>query len=256
MKEYGIITNNWNVLEPFALRLETGGKAKMLETKILIVDHTDFCDVLKAHLEAVGLTINTASDGVSGMTAFRKATPDVLLVAAELPYHGTQQLLALCAEHSTPVIVMAASGDIGAKIALLDAGADDVLVKPFDLYELVARIKALLRRVRALTDPRHSDVIRFENFEISQEKFELKLGGKKVDIPPKELQLLYCLASSPNRVFSREQLLEHVWDFAFLGDSRTVDVHIKRLREKLKGVSEKWALKTVWGVGYKFELYN
>lgn len=228
----------------------------MLETKILIVDHTDFCDVLKAHLEAVGLTINTASDGVSGMTAFRKATPDVLLVAAELPYHGTQQLLALCAEHSTPVIVIAASGDVGAKIALLDAGADDVLVKPFDLYELVARIKALLRRVRALTDPRHSDVIRFENFEISQEKFELKLGGKKVDIPPKELQLLYCLASSPNRVFSREQLLEHVWDFAFLGDSRTVDVHIKRLREKLKGVSEKWALKTVWGVGYKFELYN
>ncbi|MBR2011040.1 MAG: response regulator transcription factor [Clostridia bacterium] len=227
-----------------------------METKILIVDHTDFCDVLKAHLEAVGLTINTASDGVSGMTAFRKATPDVLLVAAELPYQGTQQLLALCAEHSTPVIVMAASGDVGAKIALLDAGADDVLVKPFDLYELVARIKALLRRVRALTDPRHSDVIRFENFEISQEKFELKLGGKKVDIPPKELQLLYCLASSPNRVFSREQLLEHVWDFAFLGDSRTVDVHIKRLREKLKGVSEKWALKTVWGVGYKFELYN
>lgn len=228
----------------------------MLETKILIVDHTDFCDALKAHLEAMGLAINTASDGASGMAAFRTVNPDVLLVAAEMPNHGTQQLLALCVERGTPVIVMLAGDDVGAKIALLDAGADDVMVKPFDFYELVARIKALLRRARVIAEPVNSDVIRFENFEISQEKFELKLGGKKVEIPPKELQLLYCLASSPNRVFSREQLLEHVWDFAFLGDSRTVDVHIKRLREKLKGASEKWALKTVWGVGYKFELYN
>ena len=138
----------------------------------------------------------------------------------------------------------------------LEMGADDYVEKPFDLKELSARVKAVLRRTRTHVAEDEGDVIKFENFEISQDRFELKLRGKKVDIPPKELQLLYCLASNPNRVFSRELLLEHVWDFAFLGDSRTVDVHIKRLREKLEGVSDKWALKTVWGIGYKFELYN
>ena len=128
------------------------------------------------------------------------------------------------------------------KVLGLEMGADDFVVKPFDLKELSARVKAVLRRYSLhLQHEVNDDVIRFENFEISQDKFELRLRGKKVDIPPKELQLLYCLASNPNRVFSREQLLEHVWDFAFLGDSRTVDVHIKRLREKLEGVSDKWA---------------
>ena len=162
----------------------------------------------------------------------------------------------LCAKNHVPVIVIATVWDSERVIALFEGGADDVVAKPFDLRLFSARVKALLRRARVASLPSHGDVIRFDNFEISQEKFELKLCGKKVEIPPKELQLLYCLAASPNRVFSREQLLEHVWDFAFLGDSRTVDVHIKRLREKLSGISDKWALKTVWGVGYKFELYN
>lgn len=228
----------------------------MLETKILIVDHTGFCDVLRAHLVAQGFAVNVANDGVSGGTAFRVEDPQILLVAEDLPHGGTANLIDLCAERGTPVLVMAAGENVATRIALLEAGADDVLTKPFDLGELVARIKALLRRAGRGITPVPGDVIRFDNFEISQERFELKLRGKKVEIPPKELQLLYCLASSPNRVFSREQLLEHVWDFAFLGDSRTVDVHIKRLREKLEGASDKWALKTVWGVGYKFEICN
>lgn len=159
-------------------------------------------------------------------------------------------------ESSKPVIMITAKGEVFNKVLALEMGADDVVVKPFDLKELNARIKAVLRRYQSHLNQDDSDVIKFDNFEISQDRFELKLKGKKVDIPPKELQLLYCLASNPNRVFSREQLLEHVWNFAFLGDSRTVDVHIKRLREKLEGVSDKWALKTVWGIGYKFELYN
>ena len=140
------------------------------------------------------------------------------------------------------------------QVAAFEAGADDIVCKPFDLPVLAARLKAILRRTRKSEEALAGDVIRYDNFEISRERFELKLRGIKVNIPPKELQLLYCLASNPNRVFSREQLLEHVWDFAFLGDSRTVDVHIKRLREKLKDVSPKWSLSTVWGIGYKFEL--
>jgi len=153
--------------------------------------------------------------------------------------------------------MVTAKGETFDKVLGLEMGADDFVVKPFDLKELSARVKAVMRRYQShLHKEDDDDVIKYENFEISQNRFELKLKGKKVDIPPKELQLLYCLASNPNRVFSRELLLEHVWDFAFLGDSRTVDVHIKRLREKLEGVSDKWALKTVWGIGYKFELYN
>lgn len=230
----------------------------MVGTKILVVDDDiAICDILKVHFEAEGCKVIVANDGVEGMFAFETTNPDLVLLDIMMPKRDGQQVLAdIRRINNTPVIMITAKGEVFDKVLALEMGADDVVVKPFDLKELNARIKAIMRRLQFQQQQESSDVIKFDNFEISQEKFELKLKGKKVDIPPKELQLLYCLASNPNRVFSREQLLNNVWDFAFLGDSRTVDVHIKRLREKLDGASEKWALKTVWGIGYKFELYN
>ena len=231
----------------------------MVGTKILVVDDDpNICDILKTHFENEGCEVFTANDGVEGLATFKANAPDIVLLDIMMPkMDGQQTLSEIRKESSKPVIMVSAKGEVFDKVLGLEMGADDFVVKPFELKELSARVKAVLRRYQSHTRKEEDgDVIRFENFEISQDKFELKLKGKKVDIPPKELQLLYCLASNPNRVFSREQLLEHVWDFAFLGDSRTVDVHIKRLREKLEGVSDKWALKTVWGIGYKFELYN
>lgn len=230
----------------------------MVGTRLLIVDDDpNICDILRTYFEKEGCDVVTAGDGIEGISLFRSVDPDLVLLDIMLPKMDGQQVLAeIRKESAKPVIMVTAKGEVFDKVLGLEMGADDFVVKPFDLKELSARIKAVLRRYQSHMRQDNSDVIKFENFEISQDKFELKLRGKKVDIPPKELQLLYCLASNPNRVFSREQLLEHVWDFAFLGDSRTVDVHIKRLREKLEGVSEKWALKTVWGIGYKFELYN
>ena len=230
----------------------------MVGTRILVVDDdANICDILKTHFEKEGCEVLTAGDGIEGLSVFKSASPDLVLLDIMLPkMDGQQMLTEIRKDSQKPVIMVTAKGEVFDKVLGLEMGADDFVVKPFDLKELSARVKAVLRRYRAHLQNDDGDVIKFENFEISQERFELKLKGKKVDIPPKELQLLYCLASNPNRVFSREQLLEHVWDFAFLGDSRTVDVHIKRLREKLEGVSEKWALKTVWGIGYKFELYN
>lgn len=230
----------------------------MVGTRLLIVDDDpNICDILRTYFEKEGCDVVTAGDGIEGISLFRSVDPDLVLLDIMLPKMDGQQVLAeIRKESAKPVIMVTAKGEVFDKVLGLEMGADDFVVKPFDLKELSARIKAVLRRYQSHMRQDNSDVIKFENFEISQDKFELKLRGKKVDIPPKELQLLYCLASNPNRVFSREQLLEHVWDFAFLGDSRTVDVHIKRLREKLEGVSDKWALKTVWGIGYKFELYN
>ena len=227
----------------------------MVGTKILVVDDdANICDILKTHFEKESCEVITASDGVEGLAAFKANSPDLVPLDIMMPKMDGQQMLAeIRKESSKPVIMLSAKGEAFDKVLALEMGADDYVVKPFDLKELSARIKAVLRRYQSHVGQEDGDVIKFDNFEISQEKFELKLKGKKVDIPPKELQLLYCLASNPNHVFSREQLLEHVWDFAFLGDSRTVDVHIKRLREKLEGVSDQWSLKTVWGVGYKFE---
>ena len=157
---------------------------------------------------------------------------------------------------SKPIIMITAKGETFDKVLGLELGADDFIVKPFDMKELSARIKAVLRRSNPRETTESDEVVRFDNIEISKQKYELKLKGKSVDIPPKELVLLYFLASNCNRVFSRDQLLDKVWGFDYLGDSRTVDVHVKRLREKLDGVSDKWTLKTVWGVGYKFEVFE
>ncbi len=228
----------------------------MSGTRILVVDDDPgICDILKVHFEAEGCQVITAGDGEEGLATFKDTLPDLVLLDIMLPKKDGQQVLSeLRKDYATPVIMITAKGEIFDRVLALEMGADDVVVKPFDLKELTARVRAVKRRYQTADEGEGSDVVKYENFEISRNKFELKLYGEKVVVPPKELQLLYCLAANPNRVFSREQLLEYVWEFGFLGDSRTVDVHIKRLREKLDGVSEKWALRTVWGIGYKFEV--
>jgi DNA-binding response OmpR family regulator len=152
--------------------------------------------------------------------------------------------------------MLTAKGEVFDKVLSLELGADDYITKPFDMRELSARVKSVLRRCQAGADKANDETLRFDNLEISRDRYELKLSGKTVDVPPKELDLLYFLASNANHVFTRDQLLDKVWGFEYLGDSRTVDVHVKRLREKLDGVSNEWNLKTVWGVGYKFEVIS
>lgn len=228
----------------------------MMGTKILVVDdEANICDMLRIYLENEGYEVKTASDGAEGISYFKMYEPDLVLLDIMLPQKDGWQVCREIREMSSkPVIMITAKGDVFDKVLGLELGADDFVVKPFDMKELSARIKAVLRRYYAHDNQQNDEVIKFDNIEISFDKYELKLRGERVDIPPKELQLLYFLASNYNHVFTRDQLLDKVWGFDYLGDSRTVDVHVKRLREKLEGVSDKWLLKTVWGVGYKFEL--
>lgn len=227
----------------------------MLDTKILIVDDdAAICDVLKIYFENEGYEVKVATDGAEGVSAFKMYSPDLVLLDIMLPKKDGWQVCREIREISSkPVIMVTAKGEVFDKVLGLELGADDFVVKPFDMKELSARVKAVLRRSQAHGDRDDDEVVKFENLEISLQKYELKLNGKSIDIPPKELELLYFLTSNYNRVFTRDQLLDKVWGFDYLGDSRTVDVHVKRLREKLEGVSDKWTLKTVWGVGYKFE---
>ena len=228
----------------------------MLDTKILIVDDdAAICDVLKIYFENEGYEVKVATDGAEGVRAFKMYSPDLVLLDILLPKKDGWQVCREIREISSkPVIMVTAKGEVFDKVLGLELGADDFVVKPFDMKELSARVKAVLRRSQAHGDRDDDEVVKFENLEISLQKYELKLNGKSIDIPPKELELLYFLTSNYNRVFTRDQLLDKVWGFDYLGDSRTVDVHVKRLRERLEGVSDKWTLKTVWGVGYKFEL--
>ena len=230
----------------------------MLDTKSLIVDDdTKICDLLKLYFENEGYAVKSANDGVEGLTYFKIHEPDLVLLDIMLPKKDGWQVCREIREMSNkPVIMITAKGDVFDKVLGLELGADDFVVKPFDMKELSARVKAVLRRYSSQGNNNDDEAIKFDNIEISRQKYELKLAGKAVDIPPKELELLYFLASNYNRVFTRDQLLDKVWGFDYLGDSRTVDVHVKRLREKLEGVSDKWLLKTVWGVGYKFETLN
>ncbi|MBQ1976313.1 MAG: response regulator transcription factor [Clostridia bacterium] len=225
-------------------------------TKILVIDDdANICDLLRLYFENENYEVKTASDGVEGISYFKMYEPDLVLLDIMLP---KKDGWAVCREiremSSKPVIMITAKGEVFDKVLGLELGADDFVVKPFDMKELSARVKAVLRRYSAHMNHNDDEVVKFDNIEISRQKYELKLRGKAVDIPPKELDLLYFLASNCDRVFTRDQLLDKVWGFDYLGDSRTVDVHVKRLREKLEGVSDKWTLKTVWGVGYKFEL--
>ena len=228
-----------------------------METKLLIVDDDpNICDMLKLYFENEGYKIRTANDGVEGVQAFKMYDPDLVLLDIMMPKKDGWQVCREIREMSPkPVIMITAKGEVFDKVLGLELGADDFIVKPFDMKELSARIKAVLRRYNAHSKTSDDEIVKFENIEISLQKYELKLNGKAIDIPPKELELLYFLASNCNRVFTRDQLLDKVWGFDYLGDSRTVDVHVKRLREKLEGASDKWTLKTVWGVGYKFETF-
>ena len=226
--------------------------------KILVVDDdVNICDILRMYLEREGYEVKIANDGAEGVESFKRFEPDLVLLDIMMPKKDGWQVCREIREISPkPVIMITAKGEVFDKVLGLELGADDFIVKPFDMKELSARIKAVLRRYHAHGNMADEEIIKFENIEISLQKYELKLRGKSIDIPPKELELLYFLASNCNRVFTRDQLLDKVWGFDYLGDSRTVDVHVKRLREKLEGVSDKWILKTVWGVGYKFDLLN
>ena len=230
----------------------------MMDTKILLIDDdANICDLVKVYLENEGYEVKTASDGTEGLSYFKMYEPDLVLLDIMLPKKDGWQICREIREQSSkPIIMITAKSEVFDKVLGLELGSDDFIVKPFNVKELSARIKAVLRRCSSHSSQSDDDVIKFENIEISLQKYELKLCGKSVDVPPKELELLYFLASNSNHVFTRDQLLDKVWGFDYLGDSRTVDVHVKRLREKLDGISDKWTLKTVWGVGYKFEILN
>lgn len=224
-------------------------------TKILVIDDDpNITDLLKMYLEKEGYEVKTAADGQEGLTTFKMYEPDLILLDVMLPRKDGLQICREIRDHSSkPVIMISAKGETFDKVLGLELGADDYIVKPLDMKEVFARVKAVLRRY-AKHDTSDGELIKFDNLEISLQKYELRVKGKIVDVPPKELELIYFLASNYNHVFTRDQLLDKVWGFDYLGDSRTVDVHIKRLREKLEGVSEQWELKTVWSVGYKFEV--
>ncbi len=226
-----------------------------MATKVLVVeDEVNIAELLRLYLEREGYEVVTAGDGGKGVALFEQEKPDIVLLDIMLPVmDGWQVLKEIRSSSKTPVIMLTARGETEDKVNGLESGADDYIVKPFDGKEVIARIRAVLRRYGG-TEQDSGKKLTFDNLVIDMEAFELIIKGEHVDIPPKEMELLYHLASSPNRVYTRNQLLDEVWGFDYFGDSRTVDVHIKRLREKLEGVSDKWSLKTVWGVGYKFEL--
>lgn len=226
-----------------------------MPTKILVIDDDpNITDLLKMYLEKEGYEVKTAADGQEGHTTFKMYEPDLVLLDVMLPRKDGLQICREIRDHSSkPVIMISAKGETFDKVLGLELGADDYIVKPLDMKEVFARVKAVLRRY-AKHDTSDGELIKFDNLEISLQKYELRVKGKIVDVPPKELELIYFLASNYNHVFTRDQLLDKVWGFDYLGDSRTVDVHIKRLREKLEGASTAWNLKTIWGVGYKFEV--
>ena len=226
----------------------------MASSKILIVDDdTNICELLRLYIEKEGFTAELANDGESALRKFDSFSPDLILLDIMLPgLDGWQVCREIRKKSACPIIMLTAKGEVFDKVLGLELGADDYVVKPFETKEVVARINAVLRRSgRAKADD--SKEVSYDNLVINLTNYELKVKGVQVDTPPKEMELIYHLASNPNRVFTRDQLLDEVWGFDYYGDSRTVDVHIKRLREKLEGVSDKWTLKTVWGVGYKFE---
>lgn len=221
--------------------------------KVLIVeDEANIAELLHLYLEKEGFETAVAPDGGKGVELFRSFRPDLVLLDIMLPVmDGWSVLKKIRETDKTPVIMLTAKGETEDKVNGLEGGADDYIVKPFEMKELIARINAVLRRTEIPNDT--SKKLHFDKLTIDLDSYELIVDGKKIDTPPKELELLYHLASTPNRVYTRNQLLDEVWGFDYFGDSRTVDVHIKRLREKVEGVSDQWALKTVWGVGYKFE---
>ncbi len=220
--------------------------------KILIVeDEANIRELLRLYLEREGYTVLEAENGVEGIKKWKSDKPDMLLLDVMMPVmDGYEVCKEIRAESDVPIIMLTAKGETADRVSGLEMGADDYIVKPLEMPEVIARVRAVFRRIAPDDAP---EKLSFDNLVIDKQAYDLVIKGKRVDAPPKEIELLYFLASSPNRVFTRAQLLDEVWGFDYFGDTRTVDVHVKRLREKLEGVSDKWELKTVWGVGYKFE---
>lgn len=221
--------------------------------KILIVeDEANIRELLRLYLEREGYIVIEAENGVEGIKKWKSEKPDMLLLDVMMPVmDGWAVCKEIRAESDVPIIMLTAKGETADRVSGLEMGADDYIVKPLEMPEVIARVRAVFRRMAPDDAP---EKLSFDNLVIDKQAYDLVIRGKRVDAPPKEIELLYYLASSPNRVFTRAQLLDDVWGFDYFGDTRTVDVHVKRLREKLEGVSDKWELKTVWGVGYKFEV--
>lgn len=226
--------------------------------KILIVDDdANICELVRLYLKKEGYETIVCTNGEEALEAFERENPDMAILDIMMPkIDGMTVCREIRKVSNMPIIMLTAKGETFDKVLGLELGADDYMVKPFEGKELVARVKAVLRRSDSKQEESEDKIISYPNIVINLTNYELTLGGKVFDIPPKELELLYFLASHPNRVFTREQLLTDVWGFDYYGDSRTVDVHVKRLREKMEGYSDNWSLKTVWGVGYKFEVKN
>lgn len=226
----------------------------MSKLKILIVDDdNNICELLRLYLEKEGYETLICNDGEAAVRMARDDQPDLVLLDIMLPkLDGWQVCREIRKDSDVPIIMITAKSETFDKILGLELGADDYVSKPFDAKEVVARVRAVLRR--SINDDASSvKEVKYDKLCINLTNYELIVDGKQIDTPPKELELIYHLASNPNRVYTRDQLLDEVWGFDYYGDSRTVDVHVKRLREKLENVSDKWCLKTVWGVGYKFE---
>ena len=229
-----------------------GKQGIIMPKKILIVeDEANIRELLRLYLEREGYAVIEAENGVEGIKMWKSEKPDMLLLDVMMPVmDGWAVCKEIRAESDVPIIMLTAKGETADRVSGLEMGADDYIVKPLEMPEVIARVRAVFRRMAPDDAP---EKLSFDNLVIDKQAYDLVIKGKRVDAPPKEIELLYYLASSPNRVFTRAQLLDDVWGFDYFGDTRTVDVHVKRLREKLEGVSDKWELKTVWGVGYKFE---
>ena len=226
----------------------------MAKTVLIVEDDRNIADLLRLYLEKEGYTVVIAPDGMRGVEQFRTVHPSLVLLDVMLPgLDGWGVCRAIRADSQTPIIVFTSKSETEDKVNGLKQGADDYITKPFEMKEVLARIEAVLRR-SGIEPEKSRRRLEFDKLIIDMDAFELTVDGKKVPTPPKEMELLYHLASTPNRVYTRNQLLDEVWGFDYFGDTRTVDVHIKRLREKLEGVSDQWDLKTVWSVGYKFEV--
>ena len=228
----------------------------MANERILIVDDdSNICELLRLYFEKDGFQADIVTDGIKALEAFESLKPDLVLLDIMLPgMDGWQICREIRKTSQTPIIMLTAKGETFDKVLGLELGADDYITKPFETKEVIARIKAVLRRSSSVSSTTETTKeVNFDKLSINLTNYELKVDGKAIDTPPKELELIFHLANNPNRVYTRDQLLDEVWGFEYYGDSRTVDVHVKRLREKLEGVSDKWELKTVWGVGYKFE---
>lgn len=237
--------------------MELEGSTMATEKILVVDDDNNICELLRLYLEKEGYSVTLAKTGMQAVRSFAEQQPDLMLLDIMLPELDGWQVCREVRKYSNkPIIMLTAKGETFDKVLGLELGADDYITKPFEAKEVLARIKAVLRRSGAAANVAPAEEIKqvsYDNLVINLTNYELKVKGNRVEAPPKEMELLYHLASNPNRVFTRDQLLDEVWGFDYYGDSRTVDVHVKRIREKLEDVSDKWELKTVWSVGYKFE---